>query len=119
MLASVASKVVGVEIVEEAVEAAKKNAVDNHLDNCEFIAGDVLKVVDNLAQKPDILVPCFPKHKQITHKASRLTAYIHHLINIKVNNLRQSFWMNPISRRIEYENVRLLGLVIHNFEDIT
>lgn len=56
MLASVASKVVGVEIVEEAVEAAKKNAVDNHLDNCEFIAGDVLKVVDNLAQKPDILV---------------------------------------------------------------
>ena len=56
MLASVASKVVGVEIVEEAVEAAKKNAVDNHLDNCEFIAGDVLKVVDNLTQKPDILV---------------------------------------------------------------
>lgn len=56
MLASVASKVVGVEIVEEAVEAAKKNAVDNHLDNCEFIAGDVLKVVDNLTKKPDILV---------------------------------------------------------------
>ena len=56
MLAPVASKVVGVEVVEEAVEAAKKNAVDNHLDNCEFIAGDVLKVVDNLTQKPDILV---------------------------------------------------------------
>lgn len=56
MLAPVASKVVGVEIVEEAVEAAKKNAVDNHLDNCEFIAGDVLKVVDNLTRKPDILV---------------------------------------------------------------
>ena len=56
MLAPVASKVVGVEIVEEAGEAAKKNAVDNHLDNCEFIAGDVLKVVDNLTQKPDILV---------------------------------------------------------------
>lgn len=56
MLAPVASKVVGVEIVEEAVEAAKKNAVDNHLDNCEFIAGDVLKVVDNLTQKPNILV---------------------------------------------------------------
>ena len=56
MLAPVASKVVGVEIVEEAVESAKKNAVDNHLDNCEFIAGDVLKVVDNLTRKPDILV---------------------------------------------------------------
>ena len=61
MLAPVASKVVGVEIVEEAVESAKKNAVDNHLDNCEFIAGDDLKVVDNLTQKPDILVLVPPR----------------------------------------------------------
>ena len=56
MMAPVARKVVGVEIVEEAVEAAKKNAVDNKLNNCEFIAGDVLKVVDNLTEKPDIIV---------------------------------------------------------------
>lgn len=56
MLAPVASHVVGVEIVEEAVSAAKKNAVDNGLTNCEFIAGDVLRVVDNLPKKPDILV---------------------------------------------------------------
>ncbi len=43
MLAPVAKKVVGVEIGEEAVEAAKVNAELNGLDNCEFIAGDVLK----------------------------------------------------------------------------
>ena len=56
MLAPVAKKVVGVEIVEEAVNAAKENAADNGLDNCEFIAGDVLKVLDGLTQQPDILV---------------------------------------------------------------
>ena len=56
ILAPVARKVVGVEIVEEAVEAAKRNAIDNHLEHCEFIAGDVLKVVDDLQQKPDILI---------------------------------------------------------------
>ena len=56
MLAPVAGKVIGVEIVEEAVEAARQNAEDNHLDNCHFIAGDVLKVVDQLKQKPDILI---------------------------------------------------------------
>lgn len=56
MMAPVAKKVVGVEIVEEAVEAAKRNAVDNNLTNCEFIAGDVLKVVDNLKEKPDIII---------------------------------------------------------------
>ena len=56
MLAPVAKKVVGVEIVEEAVEAAKVNAELNGLDNCEFIAGDVLKVVDELEDKPDFIV---------------------------------------------------------------
>ena len=44
------------EIVEEAVEAAKVNAELNGLDNCEFIAGDVLKVVDELEDKPDFIV---------------------------------------------------------------
>ena len=56
MLAPVAKKVVGVEIVEEAVEAAKVNAGLNGLTNCEFIAGDVLKVVDELEDKPDFIV---------------------------------------------------------------
>lgn len=56
MLAPVAKKVVGVEIVEEAVEAARKNAVLNQLDNCEFIAGDVLKVLDELKELPDMIV---------------------------------------------------------------
>lgn len=56
LLAPVAKKVTGVEIVEEAVEAAKENAALNGLDNCEFIAGDVLKVIGSLKDKPDIIV---------------------------------------------------------------
>lgn len=56
MLAPVAKKVIGVEIIEEAVEAAKENAALNHLDNCEFIAGDVLKVIDDISEKPDFIV---------------------------------------------------------------
>lgn len=56
MMAPVAKKVIGVEIVEEAVEAAKVNARLNGLENCEFIAGDVLKVVDEIAEKPDLIV---------------------------------------------------------------
>jgi len=56
LLAPVASRVCGVEIVEEAVEAARENAALNGLDNCKFIVGDVLKVVDSLEAKPDIIV---------------------------------------------------------------
>ena len=56
LMAPVAKKVIGVEIVEEAVEAAKKNAELNGLHNCEFIAGDVLKVLDDIEEKPDMII---------------------------------------------------------------
>lgn len=56
ILAPVAQKVVGVEIVEEAVEAAKENAALNGLDNCTFWAGDVLKVIDELGEVPDLIM---------------------------------------------------------------
>lgn len=56
IIAPVAKKVVGVEIVEEAVEAAKINAELNDLHNCEFIAGDVLKVIDEIEDKPDMII---------------------------------------------------------------
>ncbi len=56
ILAPVAKKVVGVEIVKEAVEAARENARMNGLDNCTFWAGDVLKVVDDLGEVPDMIV---------------------------------------------------------------
>ena len=52
----VAARVVGVEIVEEAVEAARENARRNGLENCEFIAGDVLKVVGDIQEKPDLII---------------------------------------------------------------
>lgn len=56
VLAPVAKQVIGVEIIEEAVEAAKENARRNGLDNCRFIAGDVFKVLDEIEEKPDVIV---------------------------------------------------------------
>ena len=56
ILAPVAKKVIGVEIVEEAVEAARENAGLNGLENCEFIAGDVPKVIGEIEEKPDLIV---------------------------------------------------------------
>ena len=55
-MAPAVDRVIGVEIVEEAVEAARENAALNGLENCEFIAGDVLKVLDELAEKPDMII---------------------------------------------------------------
>ncbi len=56
ILAPVAKRVVGVEIVDEAVKAARENAALNGLDNCKFWSGDVLKVVDELGEVPDLIM---------------------------------------------------------------
>ena len=56
LMAPVSEKVIGVEIVEEAVEAAAENAKRNGIGNCEFIAGDVLKVLDEIEVKPDLII---------------------------------------------------------------
>ncbi|MBQ8816467.1 MAG: 23S rRNA (uracil(1939)-C(5))-methyltransferase RlmD, partial [Lachnospiraceae bacterium] len=56
LMAPVAKQVIGVEIVEEAVEAAKENAARNGLTNCTFLAGDVLKTLDDIEEKPDFIV---------------------------------------------------------------
>ena len=56
VLAPVAKQVIGVEIIEEAVEAAKENAERNGLHNYRFIAGDVFKVLDEIEEKPDVIV---------------------------------------------------------------
>lgn len=56
ILAKDAKKVVGVELVEEAIAAANENAKLNGLTNCTFIAGDVANVIGDLKDKPDAIV---------------------------------------------------------------
>ena len=54
-MAKYAKKVYGIEIVEEAVEAAKENAKINNVNNTEFIAGDVEEILDNLINRNNIV----------------------------------------------------------------
>ena len=75
ILAPAAGKVTGVEIVEEAVEAARENAAFNGLENCTFLAGDVLKVIDEIEDKPDILVLDPPRDGIHPKAMPKLLAY--------------------------------------------
>lgn len=83
IMASVAKKVIGVEIVEEAVVAARENAKLNGLDNCEFIAGDVLKVIDEIEEKPDFIVLDPPRDGIHPKALEKIIAYgVEHLVYI-------------------------------------
>jgi 23S rRNA (uracil-5-)-methyltransferase RumA len=56
IVAAKAKKVLGIELIEEAVDAANENAKINGLDNCEFIAGDIAKVIKEIKDKPDSII---------------------------------------------------------------
>lgn len=51
-----AKHVYGIEIVDEAVNAARENALMNRIENCTFLSGDVLKLIDELKEKPDVII---------------------------------------------------------------
>jgi len=83
ILAPFAKKVVGVEIVEEAVAAAKLSARLNGLDNCEFIADDVLKALDNISYKPDLIVLDPPRDGIHPKALEKIISYgVQHIVYI-------------------------------------
>ena len=58
-MAKAAGKVIGVEVVEQAVIDARENAARNHIDNAEFFCGDAGKAALELEAKgirPDVVV---------------------------------------------------------------
>jgi tRNA (uracil-5-)-methyltransferase len=55
-IAADAAKIYGIEIDSDAVERAKENAKLNGVKNAKFIAGDVLKEIDNIDQKADLII---------------------------------------------------------------
>jgi tRNA/tmRNA/rRNA uracil-C5-methylase (TrmA/RlmC/RlmD family) len=75
ILAPVAKKVIGIEIIAEAVEAAKDNAKRNGLSNCQFLAGDVLKKLDEIKEKPDFIVLDPPREGVVPKALQKIIDY--------------------------------------------
>ena len=71
VLAQEAKQVYGIELIEEAVEAASKNAALNELDNCMFYAGDVFETLPAIPEKPDFVI-LDPPREGVHEKALKL-----------------------------------------------
>ena len=75
LVSPVAKEVVGVELIPEAVEAARVSAEENGITNCRFIAGDVLKVLDELSKKPDAIILDPPRDGVNPKALKKILAY--------------------------------------------
>ncbi len=67
-LSSMASRVIGMDISETAVEDARRNCQLNQVDNCEFLCGDVKSLLSQVSFHPDLLITDPPRagmHKKV------------------------------------------------------
>mgnify|MGYP000695076579 CR=1 FL=1 len=55
-IAADAAKIYGIEIDQEAAERAAENAKLNEVQNTEYISGDVLEKINEINQRPDLLI---------------------------------------------------------------
>lgn len=76
-----AAKIVGVEVIEEAVEDAKENALLNNLDHTSFFAGDVTEICNDaffeLHGRPDVVITDPPRagmHEKLVQKLLDIAA---------------------------------------------
>lgn len=76
-----AGKIIGVEVIDAAIEDAKENAALNQLDKTFFYAGDVIKVCDDAFfrhhGKPDVIITDPPRagmHEKLVQKIKEMAA---------------------------------------------
>lgn len=74
-----AKKVVGVEAVQEAIDAAKENAKRNGIENCDFFCGDMKEIFDeefiDKNGKPDVIITDPPRdgmHKNVVENILKI-----------------------------------------------
>ena len=110
IVAGTADRTVGVELVPEAVEAARENAARNGVGNCSFVAGDVLKVLDTLEEKPDVIILDPPRTGVHPKALRKIAAYgVPELVYVscKPSSLQQDL---GILQEAGYRPVRARGV---------
>ncbi len=76
-----AKKVIGVELIDAAIEDAKKNAALNHIEHAHFFSGDVIKICDDAFfathGRPDVIITDPPRagmHEKLVNKLLEMEA---------------------------------------------
>lgn len=113
-----AGAIVGVEVVEEAITDARANAALNHLDNCHFYAGDVIKICDDafFAQhgRPDVIITDPPRagmHEKLVQKLLEIQAPL--IVYVSCNPATQARDLALLSEKYDITRVQPVDMFPH------
>lgn len=111
ILAKRSKRVLGIELVEEAVVAARENAKLNHLDNCEFIAGDVGEITKELNRlreekdykKEDCSGGCSPEEEKPPFISETMLQELSNVETIIVDPPREGLRPNALPQILSFQ----------------
>ncbi len=110
--------VVGVELVEDAVENARRNAVANNVDNVSFVSGDMMKIFTEEFVKehgqPDVLIVDPPRagmHAKVVGQIARLKPA--RFVYVSCNPLSQARDLAALKEVFTIEAVQPVDLFPH------
>ena len=113
-----AQKVIGVEVISEAIEDAKENAALNHIPNVEFFAGDVIDICNTgffaSHGKPDVVIADPPRagmHEKLVKKLLEIEAP--KIVYVSCNSATQARDINLLSEKYEVKKVQPVDLFPH------
>jgi 23S rRNA (uracil1939-C5)-methyltransferase len=112
------AKVIGVDIVEEAIEDAKENAAFNGIDHAQFFAGDVIKVCSQefflQHGKPDVIITDPPRagmHEDLVNKIMEMEAS--RVVYVSCNPATQARDLSRMSEKYEVCRIRPVDMFPH------
>jgi len=80
-VSKLAKKIIGVEVIEDAITDAKENAALNNINHAEFFAGDVIKICNDdfftVHGRPDVIITDPPRagmHEKLVNKLLEIAA---------------------------------------------
>jgi 23S rRNA (uracil1939-C5)-methyltransferase len=113
-----AKKIVGVEVIEAAVNDAKENAMLNHITHGEFIAGDVIDICndDFFEQhgRPDVIITDPPRagmHEKLTRKILDIAAPL--VVYVSCNPATQARDLSILDEKYEVTKVQPVDMFPH------
>ncbi len=124
-VAKKAGKVIGVESVPEAIDAAKENAQLNKIENVEFYVGDMKKVFNedfiNTHGKPDVVITDPPRdgmHTDVVMQLLTLSPY--KIIYVSCNSATQARDLALLDERYKVTKVQPVDMFpqTHHVENV-
>lgn len=113
-----AKKIIGVEVITEAIEDAKVNAALNKIEHAEFFAGDVIKICDDAFftthGRPDVIITDPPRagmHEKLVKKLLEIAAP--KIVYVSCNTATQARDLGLLSEKYNVEKIQPVDMFPH------